>query len=84
MRKRNVASADLSLLQKLSRLIAKDEDEIPEGWHTVKEWAEIWDCSEDKAHRLLRAGKKSGDIVTEKYRIKKNGHLVVTPYYAEA
>ena len=70
-------SADL--LAQIRSLQAQD-DEIPEGFKTAKQWAEEWNLSESHTMKLLREAKEAGLLTSQKFRVNKRQAM----YYKKA
>jgi hypothetical protein len=82
-----LATAGLSpneLLQAIQRVRLKKEDDIPEGWLTLKEWAELWEKSKTAAEVLLRKGVSAGLIEVQKFNRYAGNELRVIKHYRQA
>lgn len=71
---------DLAAL--LARANAPLADEVPEGWHTTKQWAAKWGCKLAWATHCLTRFKEAGMVEVRKLRIQSPQRgLVVVPHY---
>ena len=82
-----MATSNLSpneLLKAIQRVRLKKEDEIPDGWLTLKEWAELWKKSKTASEVLLRKGVTSGLMEVQKFNRYAGNDLRSIKHYRQA
>ena len=82
-----MATAGLSpneLLQAIQRVRLKKEDEIPEGWLTLKEWAKLWKKSKTATELILRKGVAAGLMEVQKFNRYAGNELRAIKHYRQA
>ena len=85
--KRRLATAGLSpneLLQAIQRVRLKKEDDIPDGWLPLKEWANIWKKSKTAADVLLQKAVAAGLMEVQKFNRYSGNELRVIKHYRQA
>lgn len=69
------------LLRRIVAATATGPDEIPPGWMTVEEYADLWKLSYPRTNEILRSGLKAGIMQRRKLRTEDRR---LQYYYAEA
>jgi len=75
--------SDNDLLDRLRVALTGGADKVPEGHHTVGEWAEKWNLKRAQTERLISAGVKSGIMARVTYRAMSTGGIRNVPHYYE-
>jgi len=72
---------DISWLDKLRNEVTHQAEEVPEGWHTVKEMAEKLNLSDSQTRKIVFKGIEMGSVETRKFRIKTAQRSYPVPHY---
>ena len=54
----------------LREILTSDVDQVPEGFYTARQWAEMWGLSHDTASGYIRMGVKKGLMERKAFRIR--------------
>ena len=82
-----MATAGLSpneLLQAIQRVRLKKEDDIPDGWLPLKDWANIWKKSKTAADVLLQKAVAAGLMEVQKFNRYAGKELRSIKHYRQA
>lgn len=61
--------APAELLKRLRAALANHPEEVPKGWRTAADWAEIWDITQNAAGIILSRSVRIGKMQAKKFRI---------------
>ncbi len=61
--------APAELLKRLRLAIANQPEEVPDGWHTANQWAEIWNITPNAAGIVLSRSVRIGEMESKKFRV---------------
>ncbi len=59
-----------------------EEDKVPKGFKTVKEWSKEFKREQSQTRIYLKRGLERGKLKTETYRIKTGRGVYPVPHYA--
>lgn len=77
--------APAELLRRLRLAIANQPEEVPEGWRTASQWADLWEISSNAAGIVLAKAVKAGLMETRKFRVVAgNRGAYPTVHYKQA
>jgi hypothetical protein len=76
--------APAELLKRLRSALANQPEDVPRGWHTANQWAEIWKMTPNAAGILLSRSVRIGTMESKKFRvITRNRGTFPTVHYRE-
>jgi len=73
----------MNTLVKLSEALSREDEIVPKGWFTAREWARKWGIRAAQTRERLRDAVEDGEMELRNFRIWSGQRLYPVPHYRE-